>query len=385
VNPGDTRRSAPRDLRLDFFRGLALLWVFLIHTRSDLLLWFTSCNYGFSDPAEAFVFISGYAAGLAYGGLWDRAGWAAATRRMLRQAGRLYGGHLLLTLLLAAEVTALTRLGHGPRLAGEMQIAPLLAQPFATLGSALRLQFRPSNLDVLPLFVVLFATLPFVLPILDRWPAWGMAGSAGFYLLVQYHPEWNLPGNGPGQVWFFNPFAWQCLFYLGVFCGRRSARSRPFLPRHVLLQGLAWLMLGSVLLVTLSWHFPVLTAFVPDGIGPWLYPISKTSLAPVRLGHFLALAYLTARWNGTRCGLLDSPVARPIIRCGQHSLWVFGVGVLLSFVGEWILTEYPAGALRDLLVGATGLACLIGLAGLPGWVRQMWGERQAHTHPSVRT
>lgn len=57
-----------RDARLDMFRGLALLMIFINHVPGTAWENFTSRNFGFSDAAEAFVFMSGVAAGLAYTG-----------------------------------------------------------------------------------------------------------------------------------------------------------------------------------------------------------------------------------------------------------------------------------------------------------------------------
>ncbi len=52
-----------RDLRLDLFRGIGLWMIFLDHIPDDFVAWLTLRNYGFSDAAEFFVFISGYLAG----------------------------------------------------------------------------------------------------------------------------------------------------------------------------------------------------------------------------------------------------------------------------------------------------------------------------------
>ena len=51
---------ATRDVRLDLFRGLANRGIFLDHIPHEVLSWITIKNYGFSDAADLFVFISGY-------------------------------------------------------------------------------------------------------------------------------------------------------------------------------------------------------------------------------------------------------------------------------------------------------------------------------------
>src|SRR5882724_7471208 len=49
-----------RDLRLDLFRGVANWGIFLDHIPNNTVNWVTTRNYGFSDAADLFIFISGY-------------------------------------------------------------------------------------------------------------------------------------------------------------------------------------------------------------------------------------------------------------------------------------------------------------------------------------
>ena len=48
-----------RDRRLDLFRGIANWAIFLNHIPNNAVNWITTRNYGFSDGADLFVFISG--------------------------------------------------------------------------------------------------------------------------------------------------------------------------------------------------------------------------------------------------------------------------------------------------------------------------------------
>mgnify|MGYP006144332153 CR=1 FL=1 len=82
-----------RDLRLDFFRGLALWFIFIDHVPSSSIGNLTFRNFGFSDATEIFVFCSGIASALAFGRVFDRAGLALgiiedAERRGLLQPGQ---------------------------------------------------------------------------------------------------------------------------------------------------------------------------------------------------------------------------------------------------------------------------------------------------------
>src|SRR5260221_2831372 len=74
-----------RDLRLDFFRGIALWLIFLDHIPSNVVAWGTIRNYGFSDATEIFVFVSGYTAAFVYGKEMRERGFMIAGAHILRR------------------------------------------------------------------------------------------------------------------------------------------------------------------------------------------------------------------------------------------------------------------------------------------------------------
>src|SRR5256886_15286633 len=79
-----------RDLRLDFFRGIALWLIFLDHIPSNLVAWGTIRNYGFSDATEIFVFVSGYTAAFVYGKEMRERGFMIAGAHILRRGWAVY-------------------------------------------------------------------------------------------------------------------------------------------------------------------------------------------------------------------------------------------------------------------------------------------------------
>lgn len=137
-----------RDLRIDACRGIALWCIFLDHVPNNIGSWLTLRNYGFSDTAEVFMFVSGVTCALAYGKAHARGGWTGVIGRTLRRSWDIYAAFLLLTLACAIVVY----LAGGGRLADETNTRILLEYPGATLAHAAILQYRPVNTDVLPLF-----------------------------------------------------------------------------------------------------------------------------------------------------------------------------------------------------------------------------------------
>ena len=179
------RRSLPmRDLRLDLFRGLALWLIFLDHIPDNILSWITIRNYGFSDATEIFVFISGYTAAFVYGRAMREQGFVVAGARILKRAWQIYVAHIFLFAIYMAEIAYVSRSFENPLYDEEMGIFDFLQQPDITLVQALLLKFKPANMDVLPLYIVLLAGFPPMLWLLLRWP-----GSGARRLGPALHPD----------------------------------------------------------------------------------------------------------------------------------------------------------------------------------------------------
>src|ERR1700745_2251517 len=155
-----------RDLRLDLFRGVALWLIFLDHIPQNVVNWFPIRNYGFSDATEIFVFISGYTAAFVYGRAMRERGVVVASARILKRAWQIYVAHVVLFAIYMAEISYVAATFENPLYGEEMGIFDFLRQPDVTLGPALLLKFKPANMDVLPLYIVLLGTFPLFLWIL---------------------------------------------------------------------------------------------------------------------------------------------------------------------------------------------------------------------------
>lgn len=370
LDPIDLVPALRRDLRLDFFRGLALIFIFLDHIPSNLVNWVTIRNYGFSDAAEMFVFISGYAAALAYGGTMRRSGFRLATVRILRRCWQLYVAHIFLFVIFTAQIAYVAARFSNPMFAEEMQIVAFLNDPNATLIQALLLKFRPANLDILPLYIVLLLAFPIILWGLERRPIVVLVASAFLYGFIQA-THINFPSYPADEGWFFNPLAWQFLFTIGALLGRLHGSAVSAVPRQPILLWLAGIYLLFSFLIVMSWHIPQLNVLIPGWLNQILYPIRKTDLDLLRLVDFFALAYITVSLVKADSRFLLWPICQPVIRCGQRSLYVFCVGIVLSFLGHFFLVEVNDSFGMQLFVSAVGIGLMIGLAYLLSWYRRM--------------
>lgn len=360
--------SEGRDLRLDLFRGLANWAIFLDHIPNNAVAWLTTRNYGFSDAADIFVFISGYTAAFVYARKMAAQGIIAGTALLMRRVWQLYVAHVLLFVFYAAAIGYVAQQYGESHLLDEFNVAGLIGQPVATLTQGLLLKFKPLNLDVLPLYIVLMAGFPPLLILMRRAPDAALAASAVLYILARYF-DWNFSAY-PSGGWYFNPFAWQLLFTMGAWAALGGGTRVHALARSRIVLGASVGFVIFAFIVTLASHFDR-AAFLPAGLLGFFVPNDKTNLAPYRVLHFLALAVIVLwvvprHWSGLR-----SPVLRPLIVCGQRSLEVFCVGIFLSFVGHFILEMYSERLGTQIAVSAGGVMLMTCVAFYRKWSRSL--------------
>jgi hypothetical protein len=364
--------AVERDLRLDLFRGVALWGIFLDHIPENVVNWLTIRNYGFSDATEIFIFISGYTAAFVYGRAMSERGFVVASARILRRAWQIYVAHIFLFTIFMAEIAYVAATFDNPLYAEEMRILDFLKQPDVTIFEALILKFKPVNMDVLPLYIVLLLLFPPMLFVLLRQPTFALAGSALVYVLT-WSFDFNLPAY-PNGVWFFNPFAWQLLFVFGAWCALGGARKLNVVLHSPVILAIAIAYLVFAFAITLTWYVEPLGRFVPNWLSDWMYPIDKTNLDVLRFAHFLALATITVRFVPRDWPGLKSPILQPAIRCGQHSLEIFCLGVFLAFAGQFVISEYSGGPLIQVAISLIGIMIMVATANLISWYKVIEGR-----------
>jgi hypothetical protein len=370
--------SSRRDLRLDLFRGLALWLIFLDHIPTNIVSWITIRNYGFSDATEIFIFISGYTAAFVYGKAMSERGFLVAGARILRRAWQIYVAHIFLFAIYMAEIAYVASSFENPLYAEEMGVLDFLKQPDVTIIQAMLLKFKPVNMDILPLYIVLLLLFPPILWLLMRRPTLALGASVVLYAAC-WEFEWNLQAY-PSGTWYFNPFAWQLLFVFGAWCAMGGAErlSSVLRSRITLVIAIAYLIFAF--LIAMTWHVSAMEQLVPQWLGSLIYPIDKTNLDVLRFAHFLALGvvivwFVPSDWAG-----LQHPIFRPAIWCGQHSLEIFCLGVFLSFAAHFIMGEISGGVLMQIAVSIAGVGIMIGAAGLLSWYKSIEGR-----NPGSRT
>lgn len=352
-----------RDLRLDLFRGLAMFIILLAHTQDTTWTLWIPARFGFSDATEVFVFCSGFASALAFGSVFVKQGWALGVARVAFRVWQVYWAHIAVVFACAALMAALDATGAGAPGAVYKDwwpVSGLFTDPGVALFGFFTLTNVPGILDILPMYLVILAMIPAAM-LAHRFG--GVPAFLGFVAAVWLAAQfalWShtlgdrpthafgataaeigaafsflvLPSNPWGEgTWFFNPFAWQIVFFTGFAFGMgwlpapavTRARIRIAGAFVVLSVPFAWFRIHNGEYLPSSWDVGATLNAVRHTLDPL---IGKTWVGAIRYLHFLAVAYLA--WAAVGPG---------------------GVRLREGF--------RPAGAIRSpLLLGALGLFAL---------------------------
>ncbi len=370
-----TPAPRPRDLRLDFFRGVAMIVILVAHITDNPWALFMPGRFGFSDSAEIFVFCSGMASALAFGTMFARAGWLLGTARIAHRIWQVYWVHIGIFLLTLALMVAINATGLFPRdVVSGLNLKPFLNETGPNLLGLLTLTYVPNYFDILPMYIVLLAMLPLFLLLARFDRRLAMAVSVALWAVAQFGLL-NLPAElwferGSTRAWFFNPFAWQLVFMTGY------ALMAGWLPVPPVRRGLVVLAAAIVLVtVPFAWHV-TLGAFewLRSLRGDWWFLFEKTTQGALRYVHFLALAYLAWVAVGPKGAWLTQgtrrvPVVQAVSLVGRQSLAVFAVSMVIARGLGALLDLFGRDFAATVAVNLLGLGLLYATAVVVTWFK----------------
>jgi hypothetical protein len=353
-----------RDLRIDFFRGLALLVLCVDHNEElsqiQALSYVTYAPVGITTGAEVFVFLSGLTLGFAYQPVFAAKGYWMVQARCIVRAWQLYLLHLVGLVLTIAAITLLPGLLGSD--AAAVPVAQSIRPSSAMLARFATLRANPVYFDILPLYIILLLAIPPLFPVLHRSLGMGLSVTLAIYVLAQtVAAAWGQTALPFTASMYYNPLTWQLLFVLGLAIAVHL-RTGGRLPT---LSGRALLGLVVVLALLGSWYKlarlnALLEPFGPVGYAPgdpvpYDVPlIGKALLEPMRVAHFLLLAFVVARLCPSDAAWLRSRLAAPVIACGAQALEVFVFGTVLAYAVA--TTMQAVGGGRGLIVALDVLA-----------------------------
>ncbi|WP_313196542.1 OpgC family protein [Shinella zoogloeoides] len=349
-----------RDTRLDVFRALALLTIFVNHVPGQYLEHLTHKNFGFSDSAEAFVLISGMSVALAYGARFAVGERLALTLRILRRALTLYIAHIMTSIITFAIFAGGALWFARPDLLSEINLRAVVDRTDEGVVSMVLLGHQFGYNNILSMYAVVFLMLPGFLWLYRQSARLLLAVSGTIWLCAGI---WRIaPSNFLDDgYWFLNPLSWQFLFVIG-FVGMMRAKGKG-IPRHPVLMALAVAYLVvSMLWVVLSWWFIDFSY----GLPAVLTGFDKTFLSATRLLHVLAGAYLMATIPALT-GWAALPLSHPLVAVGRHSLAVFIFGTILAMVGQVLMFVTGKNPLLGTLYVLFGIALHFAYARYLDW------------------
>ena len=317
--------NSVRDVRIDFFRGIALYMILVDHVVGDPINNFTYQRFGFSDAAEIFVFLSGVSCGIAYSRVLARRGWEALLASTTRRAMQLYVYYLctsIVTILLIKSASRIIDLSFH-----EQPFISLRENPPLAILSTIFFISPPDLPRILKLYLELtIGVIPLFLISAQRSSATlALVGSGLIWAITQLYPS------------LFNFLSWQFLFCIGMFVGTRYDSQSPGLGST---QARSWFLLAAWSIVIVSFAYQLLL-FLSKNLQldlDWLRLSATTlghmkdNLSAIRLLHFLSVALLVATYVRSNNPIFRWPVASAIIKTGRCSLQVFCMSAILSVV-----------------------------------------------------
>jgi hypothetical protein len=351
-----------RDLRLDFFRGLALLMIFVDHVSGNRFAAFTLQSMGFADAAEVFVFIAGISGVYAYRKTILKQGLIAGFKAVFPRIRLLYLTHLAMVAGVILLAAAAKLYGTEFDILDKLGLAPLLADPLQALLRLPILTYMPNYLDILPLYVVLLATLPLIILGQRIHVLLPVAAAVACYVSALISGA-TLPNLQDAEGWFLNPLAWILLFTLGATVTHLTITdfwSR--IPRWVIatVTTMAAAYVVFAFLYAAPWRvFPALESYVAL---PITLETNKAFLSWHRIVDLLAKVWLVAIITPQSASFLSQGMGAAISGAGRHSLPVFVAGTFLAFGGSILLFETEGHALAHIGITFGGVFALLVLA-----------------------
>ena len=363
-----------RDPRLDFFRGAAMFIIFIAHCRGNFLWDYIPARFGISDAANMFVFLSGMAASIAFGGTFISRGWVIGTLRILYRCMQLYAAQLGMFLVVAMVVAAGSRIFPDTDYTAVAQLQTFFADPQSALIGLFTLTYVPHYLDILPLYIVVLAMVPVAMTLARVSPVLAISASVALYAAAWVF-QINIPAHADDQpVWFFDPFAWQLIFFSGFALRRGWVKVK--LDSKILF----WISV-AILLAGLAISLPAVFERVPmiDNLRIWIGDHSdKTYMDPLQYVHFLASAYVVVVLLRGREMVLLTPLLRPFVKCGQQALSIFTSGMVLSYIGGMVFDHFGTGAVIQFAVNGASFGILFAIAYGVAWFKAApWKRKHA--------
>lgn len=389
-----------RDPRLDFYRGIAMFIILTAHIPGNRWTGWIPARFGFSDATEIFVFCSGMASAIAFGGSYGRMGWRLGSARVGYRVWQVFWAHIGLFFFIAMMMAALdTYGGFDKSYVSSLNLRHFFNDTMPQLVGLFTLRYVPNYFDILPMYLVVLALMPLMMA-MEKIGLWAVAATS---LVIWLAANPYVIGLGPDGLalpaepwserkWFFNPFGWQLLFFTGF------AFMKGWLPKPPVSKPLIALAIGFVVLSAPfgAWKVFLWVQAWNQDLADTIRPVwsltkewrNKSDFGLLRFAHFLSLAYLgwvIAGDGGKRLiasghslgARIWALLLKLITKVGQQSLAVFVVSMALARVIGFVLDQTGRAVTTTALANLTGYALIILVAFAAAWFKsQPWRAKR---------
>jgi len=385
MSTANTARSNGRDPRLDFFRGLAMLIIYTAHMPKNHWSNFIPARFGLSDAAEMFVFLSGFAAAIAFGSTFRRHGMWVGSLRIGYRCWQIYVCHLGLFFAIATLCVAGNVLlgGEDPDYIGRLNLYFFFEQTQTALLGLVTLTYVPNFFDILPMYLGILLMVPLVMGLARLDVRLAVVFCVSLYVL-NWTLGWGFPADPRSdREWFFNPLGWQLIFFTGFALSAGWLRPPP-VDRRLVIACVVFVLLCVPIGRWQIWTQYDWLRDLRDWLRPGIFGFGKTDFGLLRYIHFLALAYLAVAFLQGREHWLRSRWVAPIVKTGQQSLPVFLSSMVLSIVAGMVLFELGRSDATWALTNIGGWIILMGLAYVYAWFKSIPWKRPPRVTPDAR-
>lgn len=357
---------------IDFWRGLALVMIYINHIPGTVYSNLTLRSYSISDAAELFVFLAGCSMSFVLGSPERRSSVMTIVSKLLRRAYDLWMAQIVVMSLAIAMLGAAALWVNDPLLLEWHNAGPAFYDTVRSSVGIVLLTYQIGYFNILPMYVVLLLVAPVFLLLArqNRRLALGCSVALYLYVLVVGIPLPSWPTEG---AWFFNPLSWQLLMVIGLIgtdLVRNNQNARDWIVRAFPV-GAALVLIGAFI-TQLEYRPDPMTVPEPR----MLFLFDKMYLSPIRILNMVALAvtfYGAFAYIAPRVPLL----AGYLCRLGRNSLAVFAVLSLLALLSQIIRYLIDGGFLLDTALVVSGILIL----GLVAWLGEFDSGRAARSQP----
>jgi hypothetical protein len=344
---------------IDFWRGFALITIFVNHIPGWVFEHFTHKNVSLSDSAELFVFLAGWSLRHVVGRPEDPTPTSQLVIRLTGRAIVIYAAHVTTVTIAIAMLAGAALYFDNPLMLEWHNASAVFSNPAETHIGLVLLSHQLGYFDILPLYVLLMIVAPFVALLHRAAPALLLPLSFAIYLAALVGPisipTWPVPGQ-----WFFNPLCWQFVFVLGFSMSRERGPGGFVRKNMTTIRLIAAPLLLALTIVSWNNWLPN-PATMPEP--KLLFIAGKTFVTPIRLMQFLALVAVFSIAFPFLQRFLPQ-IVNALAMLGRNSLQVFCVGSLLSLAGQITRYNFDGTLPGDVAILAVGIATLLATAWL---------------------